>query len=74
MDFLDFRPLGPPKWRETHKSPKVVDFAESVPFAEAISKAFMDFLDFRFVGPPKWREPESAANSSVHAASEYICP
>ena len=26
VDFLDFRPLGPPKWREPHKSPKVVDF------------------------------------------------
>ena len=28
-----------PKWREPHKSPKVVDFVQPAPFAEAISKA-----------------------------------
>ena len=53
VDFLDFRPLGPPKWREPHKSPKVVDFVESALFAEAISKALLDFMDFRPLGPLK---------------------
>ena len=47
MDFLDFRPLGPPKWREIHKSPKVVDFVESASVAEAICKSLVNFLDFR---------------------------
>ena len=60
MDFLGFRLLGPPKWREPHKSPKVVDFVESAPFPEAISKAPVDFLDFRLLGQPKWREPHKS--------------
>ena len=47
VDLLDFRPLGPPKWRELHKSPKVVDFVESASVAEAICKSLVDFLDFR---------------------------
>ena len=49
--FPDFRLLGPPKWREPHKSPKFVDFVESASFPEAISKAPVDFLDFRLLGP-----------------------
>ena len=42
---LDFRLLGPPEWRQPHNSPKVVDFVESAPFAEAIST-----LGFRIQG------------------------
>ena len=60
MDFLQLRFLGPLKWREPHKSPKVVDFVQSAPFPEAISKAPVDFLDFRLLGPPKWREPHKS--------------
>ena len=47
---------GSSKWREHHKSPKVVDFVRSAPFPEAISKAPVDFLEIRLLGPPKWRE------------------
>ena len=43
LRFLHFRHLGPPKWGEPHKSPKVVDFVKSAPSA-AISKACLDFL------------------------------
>ena len=58
MDFLDFRLLGPLKWREPQKSPKFVDFVKFAPFPEAISKAPVDFLlDLRLLGPLKWREP-----------------
>ena len=60
MDFLQLRFLGPLKWREPHKSPKVVDFVQSAPFPEAISKAPVDFLDFRLLGPLKWREPQKS--------------
>ena len=56
MDFLHFRPLRPPKWREPCKSPKFVDFVESAPFSEAISNTPVNFLDFQLLGPPKWRE------------------
>ena len=52
VDFV-VRPLGPLKWKEPHKSPKVVDFVESALFAEAISKAFLDLMDFRPLGPLK---------------------
>ena len=34
MNFLDFQLLGPPKWREPHKSLKFVDFVESGPFRQ----------------------------------------
>ena len=47
MDFLEIRLLGPPKWREPHKSLKFVDFIESAPFPEAISKAPVDFREGR---------------------------
>ena len=57
--LLDFRLVGPLKWRE-HKSPKVVNFVESAPFAEAISKAPWDLLDFRLLGPLKWRKPHKS--------------
>ena len=67
--FPGFPALGQPKWREPHKSPKVVDFVESAPFPEAISKALMDFLDFRVLGPPKWRKPIKAAKSSISQCS-----
>ena len=63
-DFLAFRLLGPPKWREHHKSPKFVDFVESAPFLEAISKAPVDFLDFR-VAAEMEGNPTNAQNLSI---------
>ena len=62
MDFLEIRLLGPPKWREPHKSLKFVDFVESAPFPEAISKAPVDFLDFR--PPPKAGVPRFCPGDS----------
>ena len=53
-------PEATPKWREPHKRPKFVEFVESAPFPEAISKAPVEFLDFRLLGPPKWREPHKS--------------
>ena len=46
MDFLDFRLLRQPTWREPHKSLKSVDFVESAPFPEAI----LDFQDSALTG------------------------
>ena len=58
VDFLDFRLLGPPKWREPHKSPKFVDFVESAPFPEAISKAPK-------AGVPRFRPGHSSTNPEL---------
>ena len=66
--FPGFLPLGPPKWREPHKSPIFVDFVQSAPFPEPFP-APVDFLDFRLLGPPKWRNPTKAAKSSISQCS-----
>ena len=56
--------------KESHKSPKFVDFVESAPFPEAISKAPADFLDFRLLGPPKWREPHKSRH--FHGPVDFL--
>ena len=65
VDFLDFRLLGPPKWREPYNRPKCVDFVESAPFPEAISKAPVDFLISGFWDRRNGGNPTTGQNVSI---------
>ena len=53
LDLLDFRLLGPPKWRKPHR---VRSFCGGKQAKGAISEAPSDLLDLQLSGPPKWRE------------------